>query len=273
LKLLSIIQITFREALAKKIILAYLGISTFTCLLFLFAINLDIVDGMTSSIAIFGKEVSSSIQVDEIIEGVEGAISVLLFSIGLFMSCFATCSLIPSLLRPGFIDLFISKPISRLQILAGRYLGAVAVIAFNIFYLILFMWLILSIKTGVWNWGFIVSGLLITLTFSILYTMMMFIGVLTKSATLSLMFTYFIVFFSPLLLQRDRIYALLSSKIYGWMIDGLYYFFPKITELGNMTQQLTRGVGVQSWMPLWSSLMFAVFIFTLSSIIFQKKNF
>jgi Cu-processing system permease protein len=270
---LTIIQLTFREALAKKIIIAYLAISTFTCLLFLFAINLDIVDGFKSSVSIFGKEVAPSIEVDEIIFGVEGAIAVMLYTVGLFMSCFATGGLMPSLLKPGFIDLFISKPVRRYEILAGRYLGAITIVAFNVFYLILFMWLILSVKTGVWNWGFILSGALIVFTFAVLYTMMTFISVITKSATLSLMFTYFIVFFSPLLLQRDKIYALLSSKIYGLLIDGLYYFLPKITELGNMTQQVTRNVSITSWMPVWSSLLFGVFLFVIAACIFQKKNF
>ena len=57
MKFLSIIQLTFRESLAKKTFLAFFGISTLICLLFIFALNLDIVDGMQSSISIFGHDV------------------------------------------------------------------------------------------------------------------------------------------------------------------------------------------------------------------------
>jgi ABC-type transport system involved in multi-copper enzyme maturation permease subunit len=92
------------------------------------------------------------------------------------MSLFATSNLIPTLLQPGFIDLFISKPVSRIQILSGRILGSVTIVAFNIFYLILFSWLIMSIKTGVWNWGFLLAGIMIVLTFIILFSLMTFLG-------------------------------------------------------------------------------------------------
>jgi ABC-type transport system involved in multi-copper enzyme maturation permease subunit len=273
LKFLSIIQLTFRESLAKKTFIAFMGISTLTCLLFMFALNLDIVDGMKSSVKIFGQEATGTINVKEMIWGLEGGLAVALFTAGIFMALFATSSLVPTLLQPGFIDLFVSKPISRFTILAGRYVGGVAIAAFNILYLIFFSWLILSIKTGFWNWSFLLGGVLIVLTFAILYSIMTLLGLLTRSGPFSLMITYLIIFFSPLLIQRNKIYALLSSKIYGYLLDGLYYFLPKPTELGDITQEVVRGAAVASWMPLWTSLFFAGVMLAVSGFIFQKKNF
>lgn len=273
MKFLSIIQLTFRESLAKKTFLAFMGISTITCLLFIFALNLDVVDGMQSSVSIFGQEASKSINVEEIVFGVEGALAVGLFTGGIFLALFATSSLIPTLLKPGFIDLFLSKPVSRFEILAGRYIGAVAIAAFNIFYLIIFSWLILSLKTGFWNWSYLWGGVLIVVTFAILYALMTLLGLLTRSGPFSLMITYVIIFFSPLLIQRDRIYALLSSKLYGYLLDGLYYFLPKPAELGDITQEIVRGASVASWQPLWTSLLFGGIILAVSGLIFQKKNF
>ncbi|MBN1998731.1 hypothetical protein JW935_14325 [candidate division KSB1 bacterium] len=273
MKFFSIIQLTFWESFAKKTFIAFLGISTFTCLLFLFALNLDIIDGVQSNISVFGKDTGGTFGLDEIITSVQGVVAVGLFTVGIFMALFATSSLIPSLQQPGFIDIFISKPVSRLQILAGRYLGAVAIVAFNIFYLILFFWLIMSIKSGIWNWGFIWAGVLIVLTFAVLFTLMTFLGVVSKSGPFSLMITYLILFFTPLLLKRDAIYAMVSSKIYGWIFDGLYHFLPKTSELGNITQLVTRNAPVSSWMPLWSSLLFGLFMFGVSAALFQRKNY
>ena len=273
MKFFSIIQLTFWESFAKKTFIAFLGISTLTCLLFIFALNLDLVNGMQSSVKIFGQDTGAMVDVTEIIWGIEGAIAVMLFTGGIFMSLFATSSLIPTLLQPGFIDLFISKPVSRFTILTGRYVGAISIVAFNIFYLIIFSWLILSLKTGVWNWGYLLAGLMIVMTFSILYALMTLLGIITRSGAFSLMITYLILFFSPLLIQRDKLYALLSSKYYGYLIDGIYYFLPKPTELGDITQKLVRGVEITSWMPLWTSLLFAGFILGLSGYIFKLKNF
>lgn len=273
MKFWAIILLTFRESFAKKTFMAFLGISTLVCILFIFALNLDIVDGMQSSISLFGEEVPEQFDLTEIIFGIEGGLVVLLFTGGIFMSLFATSSLIPSLLQPGFVDIFISKPVSRFEILTGRVLGSIAIVAFNIFYLVVFTNIILALKTGIWNWGFIWSAVIIVLTFTALFALMTFLSLISRSGPLSLMVTYLILFFSPLLLARDEIYALLSSKYYGYFFDSLYYFFPKTTELGAMTQQITRGVEVSSWMPLWSSLLFAGFMLVVSGIIFQRKNF
>jgi len=273
MKLWSVIALTFRESLAKKTFLAFLGISTFICLLLIFALNLDIVNGMQSSVSLFGQQMKENTEVVGILFGIQSAIAILLFSGGIFMALFATSSLIPSLMQEGYVDIFISKPLSRLHILTGRYLGAIAIVALNIFYLVIFSGLVLSIKTGIWNWGYLWAGVIIVLTFGVLFTLMTFLGVISRSGPLSLMITYLILFFSPMLLARDKIYALLSSAIYGYFFDALYYFLPKTTELGNILQKLVGNQPVESWMPLWTSLMFGGFMFAVSSYIFQKKDF
>ncbi len=273
MKTLAIIQLTFRESFAKKTFMAFFGISTLVCLLFIFALNLDIVNGVESSVSLFGKEAPHLVDLEKIVWGIEGGVAILLFTGGLFMSLFATSNLIPSLVQDGNIDLLISKPVSRLNILAGRFLGAVAIVAFNVFYLVAFSWVIISLKTGMWNWGFLVAGVIIVVTFAILYTLMTFLGLITRSSAFSLMITYLILFFSPLLLQRDKIYALLSNKIYGYIIDGIYYILPKTAELGDFTQKIVRGAPVTTLFPLWSSLLFGMGMFMISQLIFSKKNF
>ena len=273
MKLWSIILLTFRESLAKKTFMAFLGISTFICLLLIFALNLDIVNGMQSSVSLFGQDIESAAEISKILFGIESGIAVLLFSGGIFMSLFATSSLVPSLLQEGYIDIFISKPVSRLDILLGRYVGAIVIVALNIFYLVIFSGAILSIKTGIWNWGYLWAGVIIVLTFGALFALMTFLSVLSRSGPLSLMITYLVLFFSPMLLARDKIYALLSSPVYGYFFDGLYYFLPKTAELGVILQKLVSNQPVESWMPLWSSMLFAVFMLAVTGYIFQKKNF
>jgi len=273
MKFLSIIQLTFRESLAKKTFMAFFGISTLICLLFIFALNLDIVDGMQSSISVFGMELPETLDIRNIIIRIQSIITGFLFTGGIFMSIFATSGLMPALLQPGFIDLFISKPVSRLQIITGRFIGATAIVALNIFYLVIFSGIILYFKTGIWNWSYLSAGVIIVLTFMIMYTLMILFSIMTKSSAFSIMLTYFIIFFSPVLIARDQIYALLSSKFYAYLLDGLYYFLPKTSEIAVITGQIAGGQQINSWMPLWSSVLFALFIFSISAYIFQRKNF
>ena len=273
MKMLAVVQLTLRESLAKKTFMAFFGISTFIGLLFLFALNLDIVDGVKSSISFFGHPSGKLIELDKLVIGLESAIAVLLYTGGLFLSLFATSNLIPNFLQPGNIDLYISKPLSRWQLLTGRFLGAVLIVALNVFYLVFFTYMVLSLKTGIWNWGFLISGVMIVLTFAILYALMVLLGLLTRSSAFSLMITYTILFFSPLLLQRDKIYALLSGKVYGLLLDGLYYFLPKTAELAVLTEKLVANNPISSYAALWSSLLFGLLMFFVSLIIFNRKNF
>mgnify|MGYP005725418533 CR=1 FL=1 len=273
MKLLAIIQLTFRESLAKKTFVAFFGISTLVCLLFIFALNLDIVNGADAYISLFGQEIDEMIHIEELIYNIESGVAAALFVAGLFLSLFATSSLVPSFLQKGTIDLMISKPLSRWQILTGRYLGAVAIVAFNIFYLVIFSWLILSLKTGVWNFGFLLAGAMIVVTFAIMYALMTFLGVMVRSGPFSLMLTYLVIFISPWLILRDKVYALLSSKFYGYLLDGLYHFLPKWAELSDITRLLAQGSEISSWFPLFTSLMFGAVMFTLSNVVFSRKNF
>jgi ABC-type transport system involved in multi-copper enzyme maturation permease subunit len=273
LKLLAIIQLTFREALAKKTFVAFFGISTLVGFLFIFALNLEIIDGLESSVSLFGKDVPETFQLLEMVRQIEGAIAALLYTGGLFISLFATSSLVPNMLKKGHIDLFISKPVSRFQILSGKVIGAALIVAINVIYLVSFTFLVLSIKSGIWNWGFLWAALIIIGAFIVLYSLMTLLSLLTGSGPFALMLTYLIIFFSPLLLARDQIYALLSSKFYAMFFDGLYYTLPKTAQLGVITQQLVRGSEIVSWAPLWSSILFAVATFSLSVFIFSRKNF
>jgi len=273
-KLLAVIQLTIRESFAKKTFIAFFAIATIFNLLLLFALNLDIVNGLESSVSIFGEEMDKMVGLQEIIFGIEGVIAALLFTAGIFLALFATSSLVRSFLQKGSIDLLISKPLSRFQILLGRYLGAVAVVAFNIAYMMIFSWLVLSLKTGIWNMGFLYAGGMIIITFAILFALMTFLSVLVQSGPFALMITYFLILFlSPLLLARDNIYALLSSKYYGYALDGLYHFLPKTAELGNITKQLVTLEPITSWLPFWTSLLFGILMFASASFVFSRKNF
>ncbi len=59
MKFLSIILLTFRESFAKKTFVGFLAISSIVLLLFIFALNLDIVDGAQSAVSVFGIQAAA----------------------------------------------------------------------------------------------------------------------------------------------------------------------------------------------------------------------
>src|SRR6202790_4880959 len=154
---IALIQDTFREAFARKIFWGLFGLSTAMILFFLFLLRIDLVEGGLAAVSLFGKTASRTTDVDQLVRGVYGGIATFLYTWGMFLAVFASAGLIPSVLEPGRIELLLSKPVSRTHILLGRYAGNVLVVSCNIIYLVLGVWTILGVKTGIWSPMFLIS--------------------------------------------------------------------------------------------------------------------
>ena len=277
MRLMAVIIDTIRESLAKKLFLGFTALSLLTILIFIFAIKIDVVEGALGLATIFGQSAGKTpFNLEKFVITAEAAIASLLFAGGIFISLFATASLFPSMQDKGTIDLLLSKPISRTGIIVAKFLGNLAIVAFNIFFLIFGVWLVLSLKTGIWNVGFLYSGLTITITYAVLLTILAFVGILAQSTGLSIMITFLFAYaISPLLffLQEPRIIRFFTHQSSRFLIRALYYIIPKTGELGNITRLLVEGKKVSSWMPLWSSLLFGAILFGATIYLFYRKDY
>jgi ABC-type transport system involved in multi-copper enzyme maturation permease subunit len=271
-KVWTIIALTFRESLAKKTFVVFFALSTITHLFFLLALNVDVIDGATAMVQIFGS--SQQLDVHKMIIAIESGIAILVFIGGIFLSIFATANLIPSMLEKGNIEILISKPLTRSEIFLGRYLGAQSIMILNVVYLIAGTWLILSIKTGFWYLPYLYSIPIIIITFAIIYALMAFVGLITRSTGVSVMVAYAVLFFSALLApQKNKVYALLADKIYYYIIEGIYQAIPKTYELGKINFSLVRGQAIDGWSPLWSSGIVGAAMLLISLFVFSRKDY
>ncbi len=273
-KTFAVAYYTFRESFARKTFIAFFIISTIILSILLLAVNIDVVDGALASFRFFNQDVKNvDQQLRLIIIGIQSTLSAFLFTGGIFFSIFATASLVPNMLEKGNIDWLLARPISRSMLLFGRSAGALAVVAFNVFYLVGGAWLILSLKSGFWHWPFLLSGLIIVLTFAVLYAFMVFLGVAVQNSAVTIMGAYLILFFSPMLAQRDRIYALLTDKVWQYLLDVLYIMTPRTFEVGDITRLVVMNQPIASWNALWHSLALGVVYFFLAILIFNKKDY
>jgi ABC-type transport system involved in multi-copper enzyme maturation permease subunit len=276
MKFRSMIAYTLRESLAKKTFMGFFVITTIVHLLFMFALNVDIVSGGQAAMSLFGKDIPETVDMEKLMIGfkhIMSGLAVLMLTGGIFLAIFATGSLVPNMLEKGSVDLILSRPIPRWQILLGRYCGAVGLVAINVFYMTVGVWLIISLKIGLWHWPFLASGLVIVATFAVLFAVMTFIGVTVRNSGVSMMAAWFVMFFSPLLFQRDKIYALLSEKIWQWLLDGIYYLIPRTFELGDITRRVVAGEPITDWSPLIQSVFVGVGFLSAAILVFEKKDF
>ena len=263
--------LTFREALSRKIFIFFFGVSSFVLLLFsiLFltispdsfsALNAGSVDGDTMLITIA--------------RGLKLFITIPLFGGGLFISIFSVSNFIPQMTEKGSIDLLISKPVSRAQIILGKFSGGTAMVLVNISYLIIGIWILVGLKFNDWDTSFLLTIFSITFAFALLYSLIILIGIITKSSVFSMVISYVIFFIaSPILSKRESIITFINNNVVKYVMEILYYIIPQTSELSTITSDIASGNSPESFEPLIISSLLLVLILSTSIFIFSKKDY
>jgi ABC-type transport system involved in multi-copper enzyme maturation permease subunit len=109
--------------------------------------------------------------------------------VALLISVILTAFFIPNMLRKGTIDLLLVKPISRTGLLVYKYIGGLTFIFLNTTAAVGGVWLVLGLRSGIWSTGFLLTILVLTFFFAILYSVSALMGVLTQSPIVSILVT------------------------------------------------------------------------------------
>ncbi|HUR80747.1 MAG TPA: ABC transporter permease subunit [Thermoanaerobaculia bacterium] len=276
------IEDVMREAAARWTLVAYFFISTLFIIIFASAINLDIVDGALAGAQLFGKEfdMNDSMSIEKLVLGFESGFSVFLYIICTFTAVFATAHLVPRMQDKGTVDLYLSRPVGRVQLLLSRYVAGMILAASNIIYLIGSVWLIVIWKTGVANGRFLMGGVIIFLMIAVLLAFAFLVGVITSSTAVSIMTTFAIFLFGALMAGHEKFSAAVSTEWQSWIIESLYWIFPKSAEMGRTVfafvggAKLTEGaVSIASPSAFITTAAFGIACLTLASWLFTRKEF
>ncbi|HMS65989.1 MAG TPA: ABC transporter permease subunit [Ignavibacteria bacterium] len=261
---------TFREAVAKKIFLGFFAISTLIILIFLFLINVDSVEGMVNMMESSGEE-----SIKQLVIGFEVAMINISYLLIITFCFISVASFIPSMLEKGNIDLLLSKPVSRTKIIIAKFLGGVLLIFLSLVYLIGSVWLILSLKSGFWHIPFLYSIFWLTLSFAVIYSLIILIGLISQSSILSIIVSLFLVFIiCPILAVREEvIFSLITNSAAQFVINFLYYVLPKTSDINKISADMINGEPIKSYMPVYSSVLFMLTALSVSVLYFKKKDY
>jgi ABC-2 type transport system permease protein len=267
---------TWREALARFTFLGFAVASTLFLLVLVFALNLDIVDGSLAAGRLFGADLAAphgEAAIGNVVARGEAVFSGMLYALGIFLAVFATGSQVPALVRRGTVDLYLSRPISRTHVLLGRFAGATTLVAANLLYLCGGTFVVISLKTGVWNPRFLLAGALILLVFLSFLGFMYLVGSLSGSTPLSIMIPYALYMVSLPLAAHERIEAAMDSRFWARFVHVLYWVLPKTAELGRDMVRLVMGEGSPGPAALLSTAAFGAGCLALAVVIFNRKSF
>jgi len=263
---------TIREAMARKVFLFFAVISLLALLGLALVFS---VVGINTFVDIANQSGSKGV-LREIVTSIQFMIINPLSGLCLLLAIFSSASFVPNMMEKGNIDLLLSKPISRDQLLLGKFFGGILVVFINVFFLVIGTWIIVSVKFSYWNLSFLYVSVTITFAFAVLYSIIVLLGVATKGSILGMMAAYFIfILLSPLLYAYFIEFRnVVESDVLKAFLDGLYYIVPKTSELtGVITVNLAAGRGVTEYQPVITSLIFLILIVSFSIYLFRKKDF
>ena len=273
----GLFQLTIRELLSKKIVITVFILATVFCLTLIFALNIKI-GGIDSKVIlnVFGNSVNSGSSgmpdAETILGYIQTGIAVAVFFISLFISLFATSGLFPDMLQKGNIDLILSKPLSRQNIFFQRFFGGITLVGLNIIYMIIFSWIILSVKFEIWNFRYLFSALIIMIFFFNIYSFMTLISIAIKNSVLSLLLTYFIVFILSPIIGAIARFGILNDSFYKNTVRILHFSLPKVNETVKLISDviMSKDFALGS---IWVSLLTGVLAVGLSLVLFKRSDF
>jgi ABC-2 type transport system permease protein len=280
--LIANIEDVMREAAARWTLLAYFFLSTIFIIIFAAAINLDIVDGALAGAKLFGKDVGvhETINIEKLVLGFETGFAGFLYLLCTFMAIFATAHLVPRMQEKGTVDLYLSRPVSRVKLLLSRYLAGLILAGSNVLYLMGSIWLIVVWKTHVAHPRFLAGGAIIFLVIATLLAFAFLIGVVTSSTAVSIMVTYGFSLFSAMLVAHDKFAAAVSEEWQAWLINAMYWVFPKTAELAQAVVVFVGGDQIPERMtnvitlaPFLTTAAFGAGCLALASWLFTRKEF
>ena len=191
----------------------------------------------------------------------------------IFIAIFAAAPLMTSFLEKGWVDLLLSKGMSRWQILLGRYLSGLAMFMLAMLLMngsvALYAWA----RTGITPWRFFAALGITSFSFAVVLALMTLVGVSQPNAALLVMAGFVEVMFSRFLATREMLYPLITRQ---WIRDSLewsYRIMPKHSGLQRMAVDYFMKGTMESWYAAWTSGLFLVVVLVLACWLLHRKSF
>jgi hypothetical protein len=158
-------------------------------------------------------------------------------SLGVLLALVWTASFLPSFLQPSEVAVLLAKPTPRWVLLAGKYLGVLAFVAFQAAVFMGGTWMALGLRTGVWDMVYLLCVPLLVLHFAIFFGVSVLLAVCTRQPMVcicgSLLF-----WFLCWGMNYGRHAAVVApdsaatSAVLGTAVEAGYWALPKPADLG-----------------------------------------
>jgi ABC-type transport system involved in multi-copper enzyme maturation permease subunit len=113
----------------------------------------------------------------------------------MILAIISTGEIFPDLMTSGSIDLFVSKPISRLRLFITEYAAGLWFVALQVTIFSAACFLVIGLRGGVWEPGLFLAVPIMVCFFSYLFSVCVLLGVVTRSTVAAILLTLLFWFF------------------------------------------------------------------------------
>lgn len=274
---LGIAAYVLREAASRKFILAFLLGVTGVLVTLSLSLKIEVVDGALAASRLFGEVMDINIRaVDVALKPVFMAAAALVFYGGILFGIVSCSDFAPSLLSPGRIEHLLALPLRRWHILAGTFLGVMALALFGSLYGSVGLVLIFGVKTGYWTAGPVIAALLAFVSFAAVYAVMLTTATLIRSAALCAALGGITLVTGVIAGFRTKIAPFLEEGLSRDLFKGATLMLPRLSALAKAGMDLAASapLGVQSLTMLLSGvLVFSLGVLALGFWWFEGRDY
>lgn len=203
-----------REAFARRYMIALFGAIVLFLVGLTFAVDLEVVEGALAAGRLFGANLTDAIvPVDVVMRSVFQVLALFTFYIGLLFGIVASADIAPKMLAPGRVELLLSLPVRRPELVVGTYLGVAVIACVTTAFAVGGVSLVLFWKAELVTFAPAVGALMAIVGFLPLYGAMLLATSLVRSSALAAGAGIFLYLAG--LVTSDR------EQFLGWFRDGL----------------------------------------------------
>lgn len=108
---------------------------------------------------------------------------------GTILALVSTAGIIPDFIAGGSVDLYLSKPISRLRLFLTKYLTGLVFVALQVTFFSAACFVLIGIRAGSWDFRIFLAVPVSLLVFSYLFSVCALLGLLTRSTVAAMLLT------------------------------------------------------------------------------------
>lgn len=273
---LAVARDLLREARARKWTWALLLAATAVLLLAAFGLELEVVDGALAASRFFWGHEDRYRPADVALRPLFEAVSYVVFYGGLAFGVVACADFAPALLRPGRIEHLLSLPVRRAELVAGTFLGVIALVFGGALYGGLGLSLIVLAKTGIFGWAPVAAALLSAVAFAAVYAVMVLNAMVARSAALSAAAGAGTLVACVVAGYRGPVSGVFERGLARELFLALTAPLPRLPALADQAARVANGLAPAARelaIQAGGTALFAAAVLALAVALFERKDF